>query len=98
MGADLPSDSIATATKMTGARAVALSVTFPPDDPELGDELRRLRHLLPVEVALIVGGQAAPHYREVLDEIDALSLPDAPALRSALDLVLASDRNGNDRA
>ncbi len=93
MGADLPAASIAKAAELTGAGAVALSVIYPADDLELADELRTLRRLLPAEVAVIVGGQAAASYRGVLEEIGALWLPDTRALRSALDLVRVSRAN-----
>lgn len=98
MGADLPADSIATAVEMTGARAVALSIIYPDDDPRLAEELRELRRLLPDRVTVIVGGQAAGRYRGVLEEMGAIWLTDAPALRSALDLVMASNTDGVDAA
>jgi DNA-binding transcriptional MerR regulator len=90
LGPDLPSNSIATATLKTRSQAVALSLVYPDDDPELPQELRELRAALPPDVLLIVGGQAAGAYQPVLEEIGALWLPDAPALRLALDLVQAS--------
>ncbi len=97
MGADLPGASIAAAAKATGARAVALSLTFPADDLSLADELRSLRRLLPDDVSVIVGGQAAVSYKPVLDEIGALWLPDGPSLHSALELMLAAGTNGRSR-
>jgi hypothetical protein len=57
---------------------VALSIVFPPDDPDLSGELRSLRRLLGDEVMIIVGGRAAGGYRAVIEEIGALWLPDAP--------------------
>jgi DNA-binding transcriptional MerR regulator/methylmalonyl-CoA mutase cobalamin-binding subunit len=95
LGADLPAKSIALAAAKTGALAVALSLTYPPDDPALPGELRTLRASLPDEIMLIVGGRSAAGYRAVIEEIGALWLPDAPALRSALDLVRVSRGNGN---
>lgn len=94
LGADLPASSIALAAKRTGALAVALSLIYPADDPALAAELRTLRASLPDEIMLIVGGRSAAGYRAVLDEMGALWLPDAPALRSALDLVRVSRGNG----
>ncbi|MGD8700243.1 MAG: MerR family transcriptional regulator [Gemmatimonadales bacterium] len=95
LGTDIPADSIAMAAGKTNALAVALSLTYPPVDPALPSELRTLRAALPDEIMLIVGGRSAAGYRAVLDEIGALSLPDAPALRSALDLVRTNRSNGN---
>jgi methylmalonyl-CoA mutase cobalamin-binding subunit len=95
LGPNLPAESIATAAEKTGARAVALSLVYPPDDPNVVRELRALRRMLPEEVTIVLGGQSAPSYRAELDGIGALWLPDAPSLRSALDLIRASRRNGN---
>ncbi len=85
LGADLPAASIATAVEMTGAQAVALSLIYPASDPSVDAELRALRRLLPAEVPILVGGQAAGSYRGSLDAIRAIRLTDAAALRSALD-------------
>lgn len=95
LGTDIPANSIAVAAGKTDALAVALSLTYPPDDPALPGELRTLRAALPDEIMLIVGGRSAVGYRAVLDEVGALSLPDTPALRSALDLVRVNRSNGN---
>jgi methanogenic corrinoid protein MtbC1 len=95
LGPDLPAESIASAAEKTGARAVALSLVYPPDDPNVVHELRALRQMLPEEVTIVLGGQSAPSYRTELDGIGAIWLPDAPSLRSALDLIRASRRNGN---
>ena len=74
LGADLPAEDIAEAAARTRARAAALSVVFPAGDPALGDELRRLRAVLPKDVTLVVGGAAASAYNEVLNEIGAVRL------------------------
>jgi DNA-binding transcriptional MerR regulator len=71
LGADLPAEEIAYAALETKALAVALSVVYPPDDPRVAEELRRLRRALPDGVALFVGGHGASGYEAVLTEIDA---------------------------
>jgi hypothetical protein len=76
---------------------VALSIVFPPDDPDLSGELRSLRRLLGDEVMIIVGGRAAGGYRAVIEEIGALWLPDAPGLRSIPDILPAFDSSGGRR-
>lgn len=96
MGADLPAASIAKAAELTRARAVALSLIYPAGDAELAEEIRTLRRLLPTDVDVIVGGQAAASYRAVLEEIGALWLSDTPALRSALDLVRVARGNARE--
>lgn len=85
LGPDLPPEEIAAAAREKGARAVALSLVYPPDDPLLGDELRKLRRLLGPSVALIAGGRACSAYGAVLDEIGALRAVDLPGLRRELD-------------
>ncbi len=66
------------------ARAVALSVTHPADDPRLVDELKVLQQMLPDHVTLLVGGQAAHSYRKVLDSVGALRIAGLAELREAL--------------
>ena len=85
LGASLPAAEIAGAAQQRRARAVALSVVYPDDDPRLEGELALLRELLPVEVTLLAGGRAMPAYRSALDKIGALPIDDLAQLGSALD-------------
>ncbi len=85
LGVDLPADEIAAATRQGEARAVALSVVYPPDDPRLPHDLRRLRRLLPGGLALFAGGDAAAAYAGVLREVDARLVESITELREALD-------------
>ena len=50
LGASLPAAEIAGAAQQRRARAVALSLVYPEDDPRLAGELTRLRESLPAEV------------------------------------------------
>ncbi|MEA2603185.1 MAG: MerR family transcriptional regulator, light-induced transcriptional regulator [Acidobacteriota bacterium] len=84
LGPELPPEEIAAAALQKGARAVALSLTYPPDDPMLVDDLRRLRRLLGSRTTLIVGGRVAPSYAGVLAEIGALQVEGLPELRQHL--------------
>jgi methanogenic corrinoid protein MtbC1 len=84
LGADLPAEDIAEAAGRTRARAVALSVVYPPGDRAVSDELRRLRTALAKDVALLVGGAAASSYGVVLDEIGALHIADLEDFREHL--------------
>ena len=90
LGADIPSDEIAFAAMEREVAAVALSVSYPADDPRLPDALRRLRRQLPERVVLLVGGAAAAGYHPVLAEIGALQPPDLAALRLELDRIRVS--------
>lgn len=85
LGASLPAPEIAGAAKQNRARAVALSIVYPADDPRMEGELTRLRDLLPPEVKLLAGGHAAPAYRGVLDRIGAVQVGDLGQLSGALD-------------
>lgn len=84
LGPDLPAEEISAAVRGKGARAVALSIVYPTDDPLLVRELKRLRSQLGEEVSILVGGGSAGAYREVLDEIGALVTADITTLRAEL--------------
>ncbi len=90
LGADLPADEIAAAARRTGAKAVAVSITYPDNNARLVAELRRLRRQIGFAVALIVGGRAAGTYRRLFEEIGALRLESLIALRDALGKLSAS--------
>jgi hypothetical protein len=62
---------MAGAVRDQNARAVALSIVYPEDDPALPSELRQLRDYLPASVELIVGGRGAAAYAATLVEIRA---------------------------
>lgn len=84
LGTSLPAAEIAGAVLQNNARAVALSVVYPPDDPQLAPELRTLRRALPAEVHIIAGGRAADDYASVLQEIGATIVRDLRDLEDAL--------------
>lgn len=84
LGTELPAEEIAAAAVRTDARAVALSITFPPDDPLLPAEVRRLGRLLPKATRLLVGGSAANGYEESLEAAGARVLDGVPPFRSEL--------------
>jgi DNA-binding transcriptional MerR regulator/methylmalonyl-CoA mutase cobalamin-binding subunit len=87
LGADIPSDEIAFAAIEREAAAVALSISYPADDPRLADALRHLRRQLPDRVVLLAGGAAAVGYQSVLTEIGALQPPDLATLWLELDRI-----------
>jgi DNA-binding transcriptional MerR regulator/methylmalonyl-CoA mutase cobalamin-binding subunit len=85
LGTNLPAAEISGACLQNQAQAVALSIVFPEDDPDLAEELQRLRAFLPQEVHIIIGGRAAPAYRQTLDKIDARICTDIKDLSHTLD-------------
>jgi DNA-binding transcriptional MerR regulator/methylmalonyl-CoA mutase cobalamin-binding subunit len=92
LGASLPAPEIASAARQRHARAVALSLVHPDNDPRLDGELTRLRELLPADVAIIAGGRATSAYAKTLAQIGAVQASDLTQLLSALDACRAADR------
>lgn len=90
LGPSLPAEEIAAAAIQRRARAVGLSIVYPPDDPNVPSELARLRKLLPVGVGIVVGGRSASNYAEVLATVGASLVTDFDSLRSVLDRLRAS--------
>ena len=95
LGPSLPADEIAGAARQKNARAVALSLIYPQDDPNLRAELERLARLLPPETALLVGGPAAEGYRQLLEGTGAIYVPDFDALRTELESLRVSPPGGS---
>lgn len=85
LGPSLPADEIAGAARQSGARAVALSIVYPTDDPHVANELKKLMQFLPSTTRLIVGGRGASSYRTVLDEIGAIQATDLDSLMRELE-------------
>lgn len=90
LGAALPAAEIAGAATQCRAVAVALSIVYPADDPQLPEELRSLRRLLPPEIGILVGGAAAPSYGQVLAEIGAIRSESLDAFIAVLDRIRSS--------
>jgi methanogenic corrinoid protein MtbC1 len=87
LGPNLPADEIAGAVQKSNARAVALSLVFPSDDPRLPTELNRLRRLISDEVPLLIGGRAVEAYGNAIDSIHASRMTDIGTFRRQLDLL-----------
>lgn len=85
LGASLPAAEIAGAARLGQARAVALSLVYPGDDPQIAGELERLRESLPPATALLVGGRAASAYHASLETTGAVRIDDLALLGSVLD-------------
>jgi methanogenic corrinoid protein MtbC1 len=92
LGPSLPAAEIAGAARQNHARAVALSIVYPEDDPRLENELTRLRALLPETVPLLAGGRAMAAYGEILEKLGALPMKDLDHLCATLDSLRKSPR------
>ena len=84
LGANLPGSEIADAVVRTGARAVALSVIHPDNDPAMGPQLAALRRALPAGIPLLVGGAAAAAYRAEVAAAQGQVVIQLAELRGAL--------------
>ena len=84
LGPNLPAEEIAMAAEQTRARAVALSIVYPSDDPRMPAEMEKLRKYLR-GFPLIVGGRGAAGYRAALDAAQALYVPGLPEFRNQLE-------------
>ena len=71
---NIPSREIVAAALQVEARALALRMTYPADDPQIAAELRFLRAQLPAGVGIFVGGRAASSYLPLLEQIGAVYL------------------------
>ncbi len=91
LGPSLPACEIVSAVMANHFRAVALSIIYPEDDPDLPAQLLRLRQLLPDEIPIIAGGRAVPAYRAVLDKIGALILTEMSDFTRVLEGIRGSD-------
>lgn len=85
LGPSLPAEEIAACVRTRRARAVALSIVYPSDDPQVPGELEQLRRILPSGVAIILGGRAAFGYHQ------AVRVPDIRLVSSLEDLEAALD-------
>ncbi|MHB1307609.1 MAG: MerR family transcriptional regulator [Limisphaerales bacterium] len=74
LGVSLPAAEIAGVALRGRARAVALSLVYPKDDPNLAAELDTLRRFLPAEIQIIAGGRASSSYAPALDKIHAVRI------------------------
>ncbi len=98
LGASLPAAEIAGVARQQAARCVALSIVYPDDDPRLGEELSRLRSLLPPETAMLAGGRAMPSYRDVLEKTGATQVGDLAEFCKTLDELRRPRAKGGARA
>ncbi len=94
LGSDLPATEIAAAAVTRNVSAIALSVTYPSDDPAIGGELNILTGTVPAVV--LVGGVASAAYRDGIRRAGAIEVPTTAVLRAELRKLRASSgRPGN---
>jgi methanogenic corrinoid protein MtbC1 len=86
-GSSLPAEEIQHAVEVRNARAVALSLCYPADDPRIEGQLMKLRGALPPGLPLFVGGTASEGYARVLATIGARRPQNLREFNSELDLL-----------
>lgn len=72
LGASINPVEIVSALKQKPARVVGLSIVYPPDDPNVARELRRLQELLPEDVVLMIGGRSASSYHDSVTDTETI--------------------------
>jgi len=92
LGPNLPAEEIAGVAIKSNARAVALSLVYPADDPKIPVELGRLKRLLPHNLSILIGGRAARTYGAAIDDSEAVLIADVADLRKHLELIRADGR------
>ena len=85
LGTELPAEEITYACRQTHARAIALGIARPADDPHLPNVLRQISLQLDKETSLIVCGAAVSGYTEVIEEVNAIAVQTMGELRLELD-------------
>ena len=85
LGPNLPAEDIAAAAHHDQARAIGLSILYPPDDPHLPQELAKLRQSLTSDVTIFVGGRSSASYQDILDSLGVVRPRDLQELRRHLD-------------
>jgi MerR family transcriptional regulator, light-induced transcriptional regulator len=78
LGADLPAAEVVSAARQAGARAVALSIVHPGDDPGVISQISEIRQALDPSVHMFLGGAA------VAANIDQFSLAGVRAFDSLI--------------
>jgi DNA-binding transcriptional MerR regulator/methylmalonyl-CoA mutase cobalamin-binding subunit len=85
LGSNLPAEEIVAAVEKTGASVVALSIVYPEGDPMLDGELKKLRRYLPASTVIILGGRAVQSSQGILNETEAINVPDIQSLPDTLE-------------
>ncbi len=85
LGPNLPAEDIVSAVVNSGARALALSIVYPGDDPRIEAEFAFLQRYLPENIAVFVGGRAAAHYLPAIERIGSGYYETLAEFRDALE-------------
>lgn len=92
LGPNLPMVDFINAAEKFHAKAIALSLIYPPDDLQLKNELEKLK-ILGKNIAVIAGGRVANTYLDVLNELNAYLVQDFNEFRNVLDSLIENRTN-----
>ena len=98
LGSSLPIEELVGAATQLKARAIGLSIVFPPDDAALTRDLMKLPKLLPPECAVIVGGRSVDTYGETLQNIGAISVATLEQLYPVLNSLQQTKRGAGSKS
>lgn len=93
LGPAVPIEELVFAADCKNALAVALSISFPVIDPQIPKYLTELRHLLPNQINILVGGASHQSYEKTLNEINAIAVKDIDEFIAAIDKLRGPDEN-----
>ena len=93
LGSSLPVEELVGAARTLKARAIGLSIVFPPDDEALTRDLLKLPKLLPTGCAVIAGGRSVDTYTATLEEIGAIKVSALDELYAVLDQLQKTTRS-----
>ena len=85
LGPNLPAEEIVGCAVQNSAKAVGLSIIYPIDNPNIANELRKLRRGLEEDVAVFIGGSGAVAYDSVINSMGAVRINDMPTFRRELE-------------
>ncbi len=84
LGSNLPAEDIAAASLRVNAKAIALSIVYPDDDPILSSDIQKMGILVPKNIRLIFGGQSVYGYKKEIDGINGIIAGNMTALRNVM--------------
>lgn len=84
LGPDLPAEEIIAAAIRINSKVIALSIVYPDDQMALRRDLKKLGEVLPKNMKLIIGGNGAQYFKDVLNEINANIVADFEEYRNLL--------------
>jgi len=87
LGPNLPAEDIVKAAIERKARAIALSIVYPDNDPYLAGELSKISNLTNGKIPILIGGRSAKSYENIIKEVKGIIISDLEDLKYNLKLL-----------